>query len=405
MPMPTNNTLPTAKTPIERALDHFSRDAKKFTTGLAKEIFRKDIAIPLLRMKSIRPYDYFNNHDDNWGNVDALNGLRSVIKNQIIYATPTYIYDCANSSNSTQTFLHCVLKKHSDTLSLSWFLDKVVLPFGLSSFNPTLDPDLMGNNLELACNLLNAYGQFKTAKAVFEHISEEYANWNQTSYEYNQANTVANSNKLFYSAVDFFGSIATGSLAFAFTIGVQRAIHHDNNFIKTSGFLVLSYKVAATSMFIAKIAVEFLIKLPVNMAYDYLNAKGLEIEIISSECNEAQAPQEKYLNQTLSEVTYTSEIEDWSLTKALTVYQSGRLYVQTKLEDGATNIIPVAFIVYLSSHQQQTSNEHLLVKYFAELTLLRLLHETMITDHGGALECPAYNGPELPYEDLVGEAT
>ncbi len=364
-------------TPLTIALEHFSYDSNKFANKIAQEIFRKDIFLPLLGIKNIKPYDYFNQYEDN----DVFSGFfGSIVTNHITNTASFYVYDCAfNISNSKPLSLDS-LKKGSEESSLVWFADKAALPFVLSRFNADPNGNLMENEPELASGLLSVFAMAKTVKEGFEHISCEFNNLGKSYYNYQQDDSVNNFNALFYSSVDFLGSLLTSGLAFAFTCKVQNSLHQNNDqYTRIAANLIVDYKVQNTAMFFAKTAVEFLVKLSINSIYNFLYPN-----IEESETNTVQ---EQYSNRTLS--TDASDLETDSFSKALTVYRP------------TINAISMAFVMCGLASSNEQSDSGVSLRIDIAQNIFRTMMEASAFDYS-EIWLPDFDSTSIDVIDVSG---
>lgn len=317
--MSNNAKKPIARKAFSNALEHFLYDAKTFANQILKEAFRNHIFKPVLKhlgAEILKPYDYFC-HQEEKGS--ALAFIKAVLDNHIFYTATSYSYDYmhdwAVNISTSEPIRYFPVINSSDEFSLVWAADRVALPFVLSRLNNNPGDNLMESDPERASSLLTIFAMFKTAKAGIEHVSYQIDNLLESCHNYQQDNSVNNFNLLFYSGVDFLGSLLTSALAFTFTCAIQNSLNQNNNqYTKIAASFVAAYKVQNTAMFLAQTTVEFLVKLPINGIYDFLYP-GVED-------NEVKAVQEQYTNQTLSGSTDVTNHGTDSFSKALTVVYS-----------------------------------------------------------------------------------
>ncbi len=394
MTLSTNSTELVIRTPLTIALGHFSYNSNKFVSKIVKEIFRKHLFMPLIGMKTIKPYNYFNQYSDDNG-IAYTSFVKSVFVNHVTYTVSSYVFDYTINNNLSETFSLNTTQNNFEISSLVWMLEKVALPFGLSRINPNYKQDLIRSNPELASNLLSIYCEFKTAKAAFEHISYEYNNWNKFYYKYQEENTINSCKDYFYSTVDFLGSFVTGGLALAFTCAVQySAYQHDNQYIKNAAFIILSYKVATTSMFVASTAVEFLIKLPINTIYSYLylNSENLETNINQQQYSE---PTNIEQTQIIIELGCINRPKAEFANMSLIVYQGNEIYSQPYQSGSLIYTIPTHM---LTLYQKQKDLDILLPEHFTQSTFFQIMSEKKFDNY--SITCPT--DPDLAITEITG---
>jgi hypothetical protein len=384
--MSNNAKKPIARKAFSNALEHFSYYARTFAEKIFKEAFRKHILKPALKhlgVEILKPYDYFC-HQEEKGL--ALAFSKAVFDNHIFYTATSYsydyMYDWAVNISTSQPIRYFPVINSSDEFSLMWVADRVALPFVLSRFNADPGGNLMESHPEQASSLLTIFAMAKTAKAGIEHISYQIDNLLESYHNYQQDNSVNNFNPLFYSGVDFFGSLLTSALAFTFTCAIQNSLHQNNNqYTKIAASFVADYKVQNTAMFIAQTTVEFLVKLPINGIYDFLYP-GVED-------NEVKTVQVQYPTQTLSASTDATDLATHSFSKELTVYSPN------------INAVSMAVFMYGLASSNKQSDYDVFLKINIAQDIFHKMMQTSAFDHS-EIWLPEFDSTSMKIIDVSG---
>ncbi len=297
--MPTTRekslTRPKRKSPLEITAANLKTYLDDLGVKAATTAFRKHVYAPLTGITKVPVHDYFLGvyTDGEEGFLIATHGLSAPLYNYLAVNAPKHIFifskdfgyavynEQANITDFGPALYNYTARAFNQPFSVMDPIDNLV-PFVLTYANP--HPPTV--NIETAVpalrnQLMNYYGDWKTVKASAKKIGETYCVFLDT---YNQ--TDADPREVFHTGLDLGGAIMVLPLALFITFRTQHVAQHSlsANAAVAAG-IILTYHVGAFANFVARSAVEVLIKLPLNTLYDWYNSVSVENDLVENEPN------------------------------------------------------------------------------------------------------------------------